>query len=500
MTQALELLEWRDSPTGIAPFFIRGKTEIPVVWAPQPGSAVAFLSCPVLECLIEGTRGGGKSDDLLMDFAQHVGQGWGQAWRGILFRRTYKELADIIAKSLKWFPRIWPKAQYNSSEHYWSWPDGETLFLRYFAHPRDYWGYHGHEYPWIGWEELTNWHSPECYKSMFACNRSTAVGIPRKVRATCNPYGVGHNWVKSRWRLPISMGRVIGPVIRDSRDRDGNLEPERVAIHSQLSENKILLRAQPNYVANLRAAARNASELKAWLYGDWNIVAGGMFDDVYNPERHVLPNFPLILIPRGWFVDRSYDHGQTAPFSVGWWAESNGEPLVHQRQKYGTVRGDIIRIAEWYGWNGQPNEGVKMTGEEIARGIIEREADWGLRGRVRPGAADTQIFDDYEPNKSAAGDMARLGVLWERADKSPGSRKKGWEQLRKYLKAAAETPREAPGLFLLDRCEQFKRTVPVLPRSDRDLDDVDDQAEDHVGDESRYRIRCRRRGADSGTM
>jgi alkanesulfonate monooxygenase SsuD/methylene tetrahydromethanopterin reductase-like flavin-dependent oxidoreductase (luciferase family) len=32
---------------------------------------------------------------------------------------------------------------------------------------------------------------------MFACNRSSHKGIPLMVRATTNPYGRGHNWVKA---------------------------------------------------------------------------------------------------------------------------------------------------------------------------------------------------------------------------------------------------------------------------------------------------------------
>ena len=51
----------------------------PVAWKPHPGSQVRFLSCPVFECLYEGTRGPGKTDALLMSFAQFVGKGYGAA-------------------------------------------------------------------------------------------------------------------------------------------------------------------------------------------------------------------------------------------------------------------------------------------------------------------------------------------------------------------------------------------------------------------------------------
>lgn len=475
--------------------------DISVAWAPQPGSQTAFLNCPVFECLYEGTRGPGKTDALLMDFLRDVGKGHGAEWRGILFRRTYPELQDAIDKSKKWFKKVFPTATYNEGKSFWSFPDGEKLYFRHFMKEADYWSYHGHAYPWQGWEELTTWPDSKCYTSMFACARSSVPNIPIRVRATTNPYGVGHNWVKARWRLPLIQGYVISPIIMDSLDDEGNPEPPRVAIHGELSENRILLTADPGYRNRIAAAARNKSELKAWLYGDWNVVAGGMFDDVWVPKVHVIPNIPPHLIPPTWRIDRSYDHGQSRPFSVGWWAESNGEPIQIDGKNYGQVPGDMFRIAEWYGWTGKLNEGVRMLSTDIAQGILDREEDWGILNRVRKGPADSSIFDDYEPGKSVAGDMKSKGVRWAAADKRPGSRKQGWEQIRKLLKQAMPEPRgvrENPGIFIMERCTQFIRTVPVLPRSDKDPDDVNTDAEDHIGDEVRYRVRQGKREIKRG--
>ncbi len=461
-----------------------------MVWAPQPGSQRAFLTCPIYEALLEGNRGGGKTDSLIMDFAQHVGQGYGGEWRGILFRQTYKQLDDIVEKTKKWFPLIFPNASFNESKMAWTWPKGEALLLRYMEREEDYWNYHGHSFPWIGWEELTTWPDDSCYRKMMACSRSTRRGMPRKYRATTNPYGPGHNWVRARFRLPIPPGRLAGEVVRDG------LDPPRVAVRSRLDENRVLLSADPEYVNKIRAAARNPAEEQAWLEGSWDIVAGGMFDDLWRPGVHVVPDLPFAAIPKSWRLNRSYDHGQSKPFSVGWWAESNGEPMRlridGQDRVFGAVPGDLFRVAEWYGWNGRPNEGVRFLSTAIADGIMERQIAWGIARRVRPGPADSSIFDNYEPGKSIAGDMVRRGVRWVPADKRPGSRKHGWEQIRRYLKGAIprkDGVREAPGLFICVRCDQFRRTFPVLPRSPRDVDDVDTAAEDHIADEVRYRFR-----------
>ncbi len=489
---------WDRRDEGLVPVIwnrLKGRYE-DVTWAPQPGSQEAFLRCGLWEVLYAGTRGPGKTDALLMDFAQFVGRGYGPDWRGILFRRTYPELGDVIAKSRKWFPKIFPNARYNSGEHFWTFPDGETLLFRHFKVPDDYWSYHGHAYPWIGWEELTTWPSPDCYTSMFSCSRSTVKSMPRRIRSTTNPYGVGHNWVKHRFRLPVPNHRMATPVIKDSVDKNGDLEPPRVAITGHINENQVLLYADPGYVARIKSAARNQNELDAWLNGSWDIVAGGMFDDVWDRHVHVLPNISLDRIPKGWKIDRSYDHGQSRPFSVGWWAESNGEPLRLNGVLYGPVRGDLIRIAEWYGWTGEPNVGLRMLTSEIAQGILDREQQWGIKGRVKAGVADASIFDQYEPGKSVVGEMRKVGVDWQPADKGQGSRKQGWEQLRERMKGSHSGPegvRETPGIFVLESCQQFCRTVPVIARDDRDLDDVNTDAEDHIADEVRYRVRNKMR-------
>jgi hypothetical protein len=103
-----------------------------LTWAPMPGSQKGFMECAIQEVCYAGTRGPGKTDALLMSFAQHIGK-WGKDWRGIIFRRTYPELEDIIGKADKWFTEIFPEATYNKGKHFWEWPTGERL---YFGHMR----------------------------------------------------------------------------------------------------------------------------------------------------------------------------------------------------------------------------------------------------------------------------------------------------------------------------------------------------------------------------
>lgn len=467
------------------------------LWTPQEGSQQIFMKDTTFEVLYEGTRGPGKTDALLMDFAQHVDKGHGAAWKGILFRQTFPQLQDVVSKSKKWFSEMFPDAKFNEAKYVWSWPTGEQLLLRQFMRDDDYWNFHGHEYPWIGWEELCNWPTSTGYRRMMSCCRTSEPGVPRKYRATTNPYGPGHNWVKRRWKLPGHRGILIS----GEHDENGNPEPDRIAHFGALYENKVLIASDPDYIKRVIASARNDAELRAWRDGSWDIVAGGMFDDVWDTRYHVLKPF---VIPASWRIDRSFDWGSSKPFSVGWWAESDGTDYKSEDGKiHSTVRGDLFRIHEWYGCRpGAVNEGTRMLAVDIANGIVERELAWGIRERCRGGPADTSIFD-AENGVCIATDMAKpvrlngmihRGVQWDRADKSPGSRKTGWEAMRKMLKAGMpnkdRTPRENAGLFFFSSCMEAVSQLPVLPRDDKKLDDVNTEAEDHIADETRYRVRA----------
>lgn len=468
-----------------------------VVWRPHPGSQQLFLTCPHWECLYTGTRGPGKTDALLMDFAQGVGRGWGADWRGVVFRHEYKPLAEVVKKSEKWYHRIFPRARFlrSQSDLRWVWPDGEELLLRAFKKPSDYWDYHGHEYPWIGWEELTSWPSLECYHVMKSCNRSSRKGIPIRYRGTCNPYGPGHNAVKAYFIDPAPAG--VPFVAERSQVNDlaaelgveipGGAELRTVTLHGIWSENRTLMAAQPNYPALIAASAQNPEQAKAWLSDDWDIISGGMFDDVWDKSRHILPTFD---VPRGWTIYRAFDWGSTKPFSMGWWARANGEEATLPNGiKFCPRRGSLIRCHEWYGWDGKtPNVGLKMTDSDIGKEARELEQRWGIHGRVKPGAADPSIFSATPGNTSPADSMAAFGIRFEPADNSAGSRKRGWSRMRDLMKQAGADRPEGPGLWVMEHCRQFIRTIPTLPRDEKNPDDVDTESEDHIGDEARYLV------------
>ncbi len=499
-----------------------------IVWSPLPGSQTLAMSYGGHVMLYHGTRGPGKTDAQLMRFRRWVGQGFGRHWRGVIFDREYKNLDDLVSKSMRWFPEFKDGARFLSSksDYRWVWPTGEELMFRTVKKASDYWAYHGQEFPWIGWNELTKYPTDELFDAMMSCNRSsfrpqdfhsglfdakTGLEIPLpkmplEVFATCNPYGAGHNWVKKKFINAAPMGKVVSTAVNvfnpQTQQREDVIKTQ-VHLFGSYRENKYL---SPEYIAELEKMS-DKNKRKAWLQGDWDVVAGGMFDDVWDSTYHVVIPFE---IPKTWKIDRSFDYGSSKPFSVGWWAESDGCDIVVNGVRKSTIRGDQYRIAEWYGTNGKTNQGTRMLANKIAAGIVERELRLGIYTRVVPGPADNSIWDSENGNSIAAEMLRKVridhdgvekwlpGVKWLRSDKSAGSRKDGWESTRKYLANAlpyetvegVDKPRkrERPGLFTFNTCTYYIDLFPVLPRDEDDMDDVDTEAEDHIGDEVRYKI------------
>jgi hypothetical protein len=453
----------------------------------QGGPQKLLLTCPAEEVFYGGARGGGKSYGGLLDFNQHA-MTYGAHAKGILFRQTYPELEDLMAKADEIYPQV--GAKWLAARKVWRFPDGAWLKMRYLEKERDALKYQGHEYTWVGIDEAGNYATAGAIDTLRATLRS-AHGVKKRLYLSGNPGGVGHNWLKERYVLPAPPCHIVS----ETSEITGQ-KWRRVFIPAKVQDNELLMANDPGYIDQIvKATTGKPWLMAAWLEGSWDIVAGGIVDDLWSQDMHVIRPFS---IPRTWRLDRSFDYGSSKPFSVGWWAESDGTTAQLSSGEQRTFpRGTLFRIAEWYGWNGKANEGCRMLAKDIARGIKEREQAMGLYGRVRPGPADSSVYDVVN-GTCIADDMAMIGIQWTRADKGPGSRKAGWEALRQRLSDTVNSPVDEAGLYIFETCRHFIRTVPVLPRDERDPDDVDTDAEDHIGDETRYRLRAKKR--DVGLM
>ena len=436
-----------------------------IAWEPWKGGQTKFLTCPVREILAEGNRGGGKTDTLIMKFLSHVGRGHGAAWTGVIFRREYKHLDDVVKKCKRWIPRIFPGARWLASkgDYKWVFPEGEELLLRAMKDPDDYWSYHGHEYPFIGWEELTNWHNEECYDKMKSCNRCSVPGVPRFYVSSANPYGAGHGWVKEYFI-------DIGPEGTVATDEQGN---ERVRIHVVLEENTTMMENDPEYVKALDGI-KNKELRKAWRDGDWDIVVGGFLQGIWKPKVHAVKPFE---IPADWPRWRALDWGFAAPYSVGWYTISPD--------------GVIYRYRELYGYGGKTNTGTREPANAVAKNILELEKSERAVGIIfSRNPADSNIGQNDGREVTIEELFRKAGVRWVKTKKGAGSRESGAQVI---VQALAEEK-----FKVFNTCVHFIRTVPALMPDPHNWEDVDTNMEDHVWDEVMYSLRSRHKALQPG--
>jgi len=402
----------------------------------------------------------------LGDFARHAAL-WGGAARGLLVRRTRTALEPTIARARQIYGPA--GATWLQSKSRFEWPSGAVLYFRHLDNDADADLYQGHDYTRVYVEELTQFPSPGPVDKLKATLRSAA-GAPCRFRATCNPGGPGHAWVKARY---IDLGPHEKGAQPFRNPFDGSKTTlERQFIPARLADNPRLLENDPLYVARLQQSG-SRELVRAWLEGDWNVIQGAFFDKWSN--RNIVAPF---TVPPTWTRLRAFDWGYAAPFSVGWWAVAAEDTPAGG----GVIlpRGALIRYREWYGCTGRPGEGLRLEAEAVAAGIKERERGEKITGSV----ADPSIFRQ-DGGPSIGERLIKAGVRFRGADNTRVGKAgalSGWDQVRARI-AGTEL---GPMLVVFDTCRDFIRTVPVLQHDPMRPEDLDTAAEDHVADETRY--------------
>jgi hypothetical protein len=340
-------------------------------------------------------------------------------------------------------------------------PGGARLAFRYLEHDHDAEGYQGHSYTRVYVEEAGNFPDPAPIQKLHATLRSGA-GVPCRMRLTGNPGGPGHQWLKARYIDPAPPLRVI-------RDHETGLE--RVFIPSRVTDNGALDREA--YIAQLRQTG-SPELVRAWLDGDWDVVAGAFFPE-FSREKHVIEPQEL---PAHWHRFRAADWGSARPFAVLWVAVSDGELPQFPR-------GALVVYRELYGSAGQPNVGLRLPAEDVAARIAaaERHED------VRIGVLDPAAFAS-DGGPSIAERMASMGVTFRRADNARVARAGamgGWDQVRARLVGDGERP----GIYIFSTCRNLIRTLPALQHDPDRPEDVETDSEDHAPDALRYACMAR---------
>lgn len=159
---------------------------------PHPGPQTEFHSSPAFELLYGGRAGGGKSFSIVAEAARQI---YIPNYAAILLRRTFPQLegpGGLISLSLELYSQ---RGVYNSSKHEWTFSDSKILF-RHLQNKNDHFNFQGHEYHYIGFDELSQFDEDQ-YRYLFSrCRTRESSRIRAYVRATSNP---GALWVKQRW-------------------------------------------------------------------------------------------------------------------------------------------------------------------------------------------------------------------------------------------------------------------------------------------------------------
>jgi hypothetical protein len=453
-------------------------------WSPQKGpQADACEATWVDELLFGGARGGGKSDYLLGDYLQDVPK-YGRHWQGILFRRTYPELAELVQRSHSVFPQT--EATWREKDRDWTWPNGARLRMRYLEYTRDASRYQGHAYPWQGWDELTQWPTADGYNQLKACLRWAEADVPTKrIRATANPGGPGHMWVKKYFIDHNPLG--LSPL------DDSESGMTRMFIRSKVQDNKILLERDPLYINRLKGVG-SPELVRAWLDGDWDAITGAYFPE-FSLDKHVVKPF---RIPAHWSRFRAGDWGSFKPFGFGWFAVSDGYIDKNTVCRY--PAGSLIMYREWYGApkdeNGQlkPNVGLKMPPKDVGKGVLSRT---GQGENISYTVLDPACWKE-DGGPSIAEQMRKAGLPVRPAD---NARVAGWNAVRgrlvgevdeySYLdreEAEEYGPNEkfTPLLYFFTTCTETIRTLPALQHDEKKVEDADTRGDDHMPDMVRY--------------
>lgn len=445
----------------------------PVLWEPQVGpQALAIAAKFVDELLFGGARGGGKSDFLLGDFLQDVPQG--PLWRGIIFRKSYPELEELLVRAKEIFLPY--GAQYRVAEKTFVFPSGATLKFRHLESENDADLYQGHQYAWIGWDELGNWPNLKAYNKLKACLRSAQGAKNKRIRASANPGGVGHLVVRHYFIDPAPSGMDL----ITKTDEDGHTT-SRMYIPSKVYDNKILLENDPLYISRLREIG-SPELVKAWLEGDWNAITGAYFPE-FSTLKHVIKPF---VVPSHWLRFRAMDWGSSSPFCVLWFAVSDGIQVPDGPY---IPSGALVVYREWYGVApGQVNVGIKMHATRVGEGIAKREQ----QDNVSYGVIDPSAFK-WDGGPSHAERMAKVNVFFRKAD---NNRIGGWDMVRERLCGLDGDPDVnngvgTPMLYIFDTCVHLIRTLPALSHDNDRPEDADTEGEDHAPDTLRYGVMSR---------
>jgi hypothetical protein len=447
-----------------------------VAWRPRSAPQAAYITCPVFEIFYGGARGSLKTEGTLGDWLNHSHK-YGEDAVGLMVRRTREQLKETFERA----KRLYVPLGFHPAGHTITSPQGARLRFAYLERDEHAENYQGDNNTRVYVEELGNFPNPAPVMKLMATLRSTK-GVHVGFRGTGNPGGPGHGWVKARYITPAREGwKIVEEPFINPWTGDKVMK-QRIFIPGKITDHNLL---GADYIANLQMSG-SPELVRAWLEGDWDVVAGAYFPE-FSRGRHVLE--PLEF-PADWRRFTASDWGSARPFWTGWFV------VVQKEMKARTVTGRpvvllpgaLVCYREWYGEDprrpGQ-NLGLKLPVEEWAAGVLERS-----RGEeIAYDVVDTSMFDE-DGGPSLAERAMKVIRKGKKLRMRPADKKRlpGWNQVRYRLRGDLPEDQAPPMLFFTSGCPDAIRTLAALQHDDVEsrFEDADTEGEDHPPDGIRY--------------
>lgn len=276
---------------------------------PQAGPQTKFLSKDADIIFYGGAAGGGKTYALLLESLRNIHL---KSFGAVIFRRTSKQITNqggLWDTASELYPHFGGVDRQTNLD--WTFKSGMRIKFAHMEHEKNKFDWQGTQIPFIGFDEITHFSRSQFFY-MLSRNRSMS-GIPGYVRATTNPDATSwvakfiEWWIDQDTGLPIpERDGVIRWFIKDDDTviwadtkeeliekypLTGKFAKSFTFIHSKITDNKILLDKDPQYLANLHSLDR--VERGRLLEGNWKIkAAAGMYFKSYWFEHvDVAPRF-----------------------------------------------------------------------------------------------------------------------------------------------------------------------------------------------------------------
>lgn len=439
------------------------------------------------DILYGGAKGGGKS--FLFRWLFCVMTKCAPGMLCYLFRRQYDELInnhmegpDSFHVMLQHEIRTRQCAIVGKQVRWWH---GARIFLRHMQLEKHKYRYQGVEMHAAAFDEATQFTETQIRYVLMSVRHGSWRPPPELGPLGqrlplwlfgANPGGVGHDFIKARY---VDLGPYR--IVRGTEKGDGGTD--RQFIPARAEDNPELMRNDPHYLARLEVGG-DPVLVRAMKEGDWTIVAGSMFGEVWRTEKmdedgqiiewHVMK--PR-LIPVGWPLWRGGDDGFANPAAVYWLTQDPDTDTIY-------VVSEIYQSG--------------LTGPELGERVMRRDREIKMldaaNGRAvlntepLQGSYDSNAWvETGRANEISRGDqMNRMGCRWKPVVKGPGSRVARVQNLHRLLRPNKKEGGRRPGIVFFETCRGAIDTIPKIQRDEDDREDVSEESQLHAFDGVTY--------------